>query len=615
MWMMVSGIDERLSAILAPVKEDPSYLNLWSAYKKIQALNMKIPEDDKNGVSLAVIGSTTLEPLAACLDIKTRIAGFNVESFVGGFNTYRQEILDRNSDLYKAAPDVVVLSIDAWSLLDKMFLATFVRLAEKEKRALMKSMINDISSLVGELESNTSALILVNNFVVPVFSPFGIVDSKQDLGLREFFTELNMALREKLQKSSRAYLVDLDNVAGKFGKSQITNWNTWYRGSILFSEQFTPVIADEYLRYILALRGKTKKCIVLDLDNTLWGGIIGEDGLEGITLGNTSPGIEYVEFQKALLSLYNRGIILAICSKNNYDDAIKVFREHPFQVLKEDHFAAMRINWQNKALNLKELAAEINIGLDSMVFFDDNPVERAQVSQVHPEVLVVEMPKNPRLYREMIENLHVFDVLSLTKEDLARGEMYAGKRKRAELEKSATSIEDFLRTLELKVQVKEVSDFDTPRVVQLIGKTNQFNLTTRRYTDADVETFRKSKDVAVYSMAVQDKFGDEGVVGVAIVRKKGSDWLIDSLLMSCRVIGRSVETALLAKIVADARKVKAERIIGEYIPTKKNLPATDLYERHGFGLLTKSEENMTTWVLNMKEQTIDVPEWIDLIEE
>lgn len=611
----MSGNDEQITNILAYAKEDPSYLNLWSAYKKIQAIEPRITEDSSKVVSLAVIGSTTLEPLAACLDVKIRIAGFDVQTFVGGFNTYRQEILDTNSGLYKANPNVIVLSIDAWSILDKMFIANFVRMDDKEKRSLQKQLVNDIGSLVNELESNTSALILVNNFIIPVFSPLGVVDNKQNDGLRDFFRELNISLEKNLQKNARVFIVDLENIAGDFGKSRILNWNTWYRGSVLFSEEFTPHLADEYLRYVLAFKGQTKKCIVLDLDNTLWGGIIGEDGLEGIKLGNTSPGVEYVDFQKVLLSLFNRGIILAICSKNNYDDAIKVFREHPYQVLKEDHFAAMRINWQNKAMNLEELAAEINIGLDSMVFFDDNPVERAQVSQVHPEVLIAEMPKNHRLYREMLENLKVFDVLSLTKEDFSRGEMYAGKRKRTELEQSATTIEDFLRTLDLKVRVKEVDDFDTPRVVQLIGKTNQFNLTTRRYTDADVEEFRNSKNVAVYSMAVQDKFGDEGVVGVAIVRKKDSEWWIDSFLMSCRVIGRSAETAMLAKIVADARKVHVERVIGEYIPTKKNPPAADFYERHGFGMPTTSGENITTWILDLQNQTVDVPEWIELLEK
>jgi FkbH-like protein len=613
--MIMSGTDERIQNILAPAKKDPSYLNLWSAYKKIQALNLNFSKKDPKALRLAVIGSTTLEPLAACLDIKARIAGFNVETYVGGFNTYRQEVLDKNSELYKAATDIIILSIDAWSILDKLFIAKYIRMSSKERKSLQKEVISDIKSIVDELEASTSAIILVNNFVVPVFTPLGIADNKQDIGLRQFFSELNISLVQSLQNNARSFVVDLDAIAGDFGKSRIINWNTWYRGSIPFSEHFTPILADEYLRYILAMKGQTKKCIVLDLDNTLWGGIIGEDGIEGIKLGNTAPGIEYVEFQRTLLGLYNRGIILAICSKNNYEDAIKVFREHPYQVLKEEHFAAMRINWQNKSANLEELAAEINIGLDSMVFLDDNPVERAQVSQVHPEVLVVDMPENSRLFRDMLEHLNVFDVLSITKEDLTRGEMYAGKRKRSELEKSATSIEDFLRTLELKVRVNEVSDFDTPRVVQLIGKTNQFNTTTRRYTDAEINSFRKSRDIAVYSMAVQDKFGDEGVVAVAIIRKKNGDWLIDSLLMSCRVIGRSVETAMLAKIVADARKAKASRIIGEFIPTKKNLPAEDFYKRHGFGMPTTSTENVTSWTLNLDEQTVDVPEWIELIEE
>jgi FkbH-like protein len=604
-----------MEKILDSARKDPSYLNLWSAYKKIQALNLSPPEDEKKIVRLAIIGSTTLEPLAACFDVKTRLEGFFVETFVGGFNTYRQEVLDASSDLYKSNPDIVVLSIDAWSILDKQFLPNFVRMSTKDRQVLQNELAENVLSVASNLESGTSALILVNNFLVPVFTPLGIVDNKQNIGLKEFFEGANRILAEKLMKSSRIFLVDLDSTASAFGKSRITNWNTWYRGSIPFSDDFTPILADEYLRYVRAMKGLSKKCIVLDLDNTLWGGIIGEDGIEGIKLGNTAPGIEYVEFQRSLLSLYNRGIILAVCSKNNPDDALKVFREHPAQVLKEEHFAALRINWQNKAANIAELAKEINIGLDSMVFFDDNPVERAQVSQTLPEVLVVDMPKNPRLYRDMIENLNVFDVLSLTKEDMERGEMYVGKRKRTELEQSVTSMEDFLRTLDLNVRINEVTDFDTPRVVQLIGKTNQFNLTTRRYTDAEVNDFRNSPDVAVYSMAVHDKFGDEGVVGVAIVKKKGSDWWIDSFLMSCRVIGRSVETAFLAKIVADAKAAKAARVIGEYIPTKKNPPASDLYERHGFGMPTTADDNVTSWILNLDEQTIDVPEWIELTEE
>ncbi len=605
--------NQDIQEILQPVRENPTYLNLWSAYKKIQNLELSMTKG-KDSLNLAVIGSSTLEPLAACIDVKSRIDGFQTSTFVGGFNTYRQEALDIQSSLYSSQPDVILLSVDAWSVLDKSFLALFVRFSEEERQQWQTDLIDTISSVIEALEKNSSALILVNNFIVPVFSPLGIVDNKQNIGLRRFFEGANSLLTERYVESNRVFIVDLDLASGDFGKSRVMNWNTWYRGSVPFSEEFTPILADEYLRYIRALKGKTKKCIVLDLDNTLWGGIIGEDGLEGIKLSNTSPGIEYVDFQRGLLSLYNRGVILALCSKNNFDDAIKVFQEHPYQVLKEEHFAAMRINWQDKATNIAELAKEINIGLDSMVFFDDNPVERAFVSQAHPEVLVVEMPKNPRLFRETLENLNVFDVLSLTKEDMSRGEMYAGKRKRAQLEQSAESIEDFLRTLDLKVKIQPVDDFDTPRVVQLIGKTNQFNLTTRRYTDSEVRQFREDKAAIVYSMAVADKYGDEGVVGVAIVKIKGEDWWIDSLLMSCRVIGRSVETTLLARIVADARAAKAKRIIGEYIPTKKNPPAADFYEKHGFVLATESDDNRMIWTLNPETGTVEVPEWIGLQE-
>jgi FkbH-like protein len=603
-----------IEEILGPVRENPTYLNLWSAYKKIQNLDLS-PTEDAESINLAVIGSSTLEPLAACVDVKTRIEGFHTNTFVGDFNTYRQEALDTDSLLYKSEPEVIILSVDAWSVLEQQFQAIFVRASEKERSSFQKELVNSVASVIDILETKTSALILANNFVVPVFSPLGIVDNKQMTGLKQFIKGANSALSERFMNNNRVFIVDLDSITSDFGKSHVRNWNTWYRGSIPFSEDFTPVLADEYLRYIRALKGRTKKCIVLDLDNTLWGGIIGEDGIEGIKLGNASPGIEYVDFQRSLLSLYNRGVILAICSKNNYDDAIKVFQEHPAQVLKAEHFAAMRINWQNKTSNLVELAKEINIGLDSIVFFDDNPVERAQVSQTLPEVLVVDMPKNPRLYRETLENLKVFDVLSLTKEDLVRGEMYAGKRKRAELEQSATSIEDFLRTLDLTVKIQPVTDFDAPRVVQLIGKTNQFNLTTRRHTDATVREFRESKDAIVYSMAVSDKFGDEGVVGVAIVKMKDKEWWIDTLLMSCRVIGRTVETALLARIVADARASKAERIIGEYIPTKKNAPAADVYEKHGFEMSGKLDNNGTTWTLNLDATTIDFPDYIELQED
>ncbi len=606
---------DKLTTLLETVRQDPSYLNLWSAYRRIRAMGLPEPTDEKTAVRLAIIGSSTLEPLAACIDVKIRLEGLTPVTYVGGFNTFRQEALDKSSALYAHRPNVVVLSVDAWSLLSQTFLAEFVRMDKAQRGQHAKAIASEVIDVARAIEQESSALVLVNNFIVPVFSPVGIVDSKQEIGLREFFRRANSLLEEAFRDSSRVFVVDLDAVASQFGKRDTINWNTFYRGGIQFSESFMPVLADEYLRYVRALKGRSKKCIVLDLDNTLWGGIIGEDGIEGIRLGPTSPGAEYLDFQRVLLSLYNRGIILAVNSKNNPDDALKVLREHPYQLLREEHFAALRINWQNKVQNLIELAQEINIGLDSMVFIDDSPQERAQVRQALPEVLVVDLPENPRLYRATLERLNVFDVLSLTPEDMRRGEMYVGKRKRAELQQSAASLEDFLRTLQLRVEIKLADDFDMPRVVQLIGKTNQFNLTTRRYTDAEVRGFRESPDVRVYRMAVSDRFGDEGIVGVAIVRSEKDAWVIDSFLMSCRVIGRNVETAFLAKIASDARENGVRRLIGEYIPTKKNVPARDLYERHGFELIGTDEDGVTRWQLDLSTSTIEVPEYIELVEE
>ncbi|MHA1959307.1 MAG: HAD-IIIC family phosphatase [Candidatus Thorarchaeota archaeon] len=607
--------DKAIEELLDSVRDNPSYLGFWSIYKKIERLEKSPPEDDSKIIRLGVIGSSTLEPVAACLDVMIRLEGFFPQTFIGGFNTFRQEALDQASQLHKENRDVIVLAVDAWSLLDQLFLSSFPKMSDKERESEQKRIVNDIAAVAKELEKTTTALILVNNFVVPLFSPLGIADSKQKVGIKDFFVGANKSLAEEFRDKNRILIVDLDSMASAHGKTRVVNWNTLYRGSVPFSEGFTLLVAEGYMRYVRALRGLSKKCIVLDLDNTLWGGVIGEDGIEGITLGNTSPGIEYVDFQRVLLSLHNRGIILAVNSKNNFDDAITVLREHPYQVLREEHFAALRINWQNKPTNLIELAQEINIGLDSMVFIDDSPVEREQVRQSLPEVMVVDLPENPRLYRQTLESLDVFDVLSLTKEDMARGQMYVGKRKRAELERDAGSLDDFLRTLALKVLIQPVSDFDTPRVVQLIGKTNQFNLTTRRYTDAQIQEYRSSDESTVYSMAVTDKFGDEGVVGVAIVKSRNGDWIIDSFLMSCRVIGRSVETALLARIVLDARAAGASRIIGEYIPTKKNPPASDLYKRHGFGMPATDETDVTSWILNLDEQTVETPDWIEIREE
>jgi len=422
-------------------------------------------------------------------------------------------------------------------------------------------------------------------------------------------------LAELYRKSHQVYVVDLEDAASKHGKSRCLDQKLYYRGSFLFSESFLPVIADEYMAYIKALKNLTRKCIVLDLDNVLWGGIIGEDGIEGIKLGIDSPGNAYKDFQRVLLSYYNRGILLAINSKNNPEDAIKAIKEHPHMLLREKHFAAIKINWQNKVQNMIELAKKINIGLDSIVFMDDNPREREQMKQALPQVLVVDLPSSPFLYRQTLENMNDFNVLALTEEDKMRGEMYRARKKREELRESITSLEDFLKSLKMKIVIKPADEMSMPRIVRMVNKTNQFNLTTRRYTDAEIGKMKEAReDFNIYNLQVSDRLGDEGIVGVAIVRKEPRTWTLDSFLLSCRVIGRKVETAFLAKIVEDAKEQGVSALVGEYIPTQKNAPVKSFYADHGFEELAQ-EGNLYRWRLDLTKSTVEMPEWLDVKNE
>ena len=608
------AVSLQLKEILDLIQREPTHLNYWNAYKRIRRLNLEelnVPSWKR--IKVALLSSFTIDPLGVYMDVKSRLVGLYPEIYIGPSNQYQQEILDKGSKLYAFKPNVVILAVQAESLLGEDFYCEFAKSSGKEQ--YQTEVIDQFKRLLSLLTSRTNAIILVNNFIVPSFTPLGILDNKVDMGLKSFFYGLNQRLTDLYRESNQVYVVDLEGVASKHGKSRCLNFEMYYRGSFVFSESFLPVIADEYMGYIKALRNLSRKCIVLDLDNVLWGGIIGEDGVDGIRLGKDSPGNAYVDFQRLLLSYYNRGIVLAINSRNNYEDAIKVIREHPYMVLREKYFAAMRINWQDKVQNMIELAKEIGIGLDSMAFVDDNPREREEIKQALPQVLVVDMPTSPFLYRQALESLNDFNVLALTEEDKMRGEMYYARRMRKQLEKSMVSLEDFLRSLEMKVMIKQADEFSLPRITRLINKTNQFNLTTRRYTDVEIDKMRENREeFDIYSLQVIDKFGDEGIVGVAIVRKEPQTWILDSFLMSCRVIGRKVETAFLAKIVADARKRGISTIVGEYIPTQKNAHVEGFYSDHGFEKF-QQEGDLSRWRLDLTRSTVKMPEWLEVKDE
>jgi len=331
--------------------------------------------------------------------------------------------------------------------------------------------------------------------------------------------------------------------------------------------------------------------------------------MEGIQIGLEYPGAAHRALQRAILDLYQRGIILAVCSKNNPADAMEALENHPGMLLRPQHFAALRINWEDKAQNLREIAAELNIGIDAVAFLDDNPVERERVRAALPEVTVIELPKDPLGYAEALRACPVFERLSLSVEDRERGRYYAEQRQRESYRQSATSLEEFYRSLQQEVELVPVAPETVVRVAQLTQKTNQFNLTTRRYSEQQIEAMATDPEWCVYSVRVRDRFGDNGLVGVAITRDLGRNCLIDSLLLSCRVLGREVETALLFFLTVQARRRGAEVLQGWFRPTAKNALARDFYARQGFRLVREEEEG-SLWSLDLLASSVACPEWM-----
>ncbi|MBK7917804.1 MAG: HAD family hydrolase [Chloroflexi bacterium] len=352
-------------------------------------------------------------------------------------------------------------------------------------------------------------------------------------------------------------------------------------------------IADEVFKFIRVTKGKIKKCLVLDCDNTLWGGIIGEDGLAGIKLGKTYPGSPFYEFQQEILNLHHRGVILALCSKNNEADVWEVFHNHPDMVLKQEHIAAAQINWNDKASNLRQIASDLNIGLDSLVFVDDSEFEVNLVQQNLPEVEVIHLPATKSVhYRDILASYSGFDTLTLTEEDKKRGAMYRAEVTRNKLRQEVTDLASYYQSLEMVAEINFADTFTIPRIAQLTQKTNQFNLTTRRYTEADVTAMVESPSVDIISLRLGDSFGDLGLVGVCILKYDQTWAEIDTFLLSCRALGRMAEDLFLGHVLELVKVREFHLVKGTYLSTRKNAQVKDFYVKQGFTTIAETPERI-----------------------
>ncbi|WKT58313.1 HAD-IIIC family phosphatase [Candidatus Nitrosotenuis chungbukensis] len=489
-------------------------------------------------IRIGILCSFTINGLEEAMRVKSAEKNIDCITYVGGYNQYNQEILNHESNVYKFSPDLTFLIVDTRNILGNLFHFPY-SISASERRSFVEKKVKEIQNLANAFTSKTKSKLVIANFPLPTYSPHGIFETKTEYGLHKMIEDLNSRLIDSFANSDSIYIYDFNGFVSQYGEDNIFDYKQFLFGDMKISLDYIPYLANDLIGYVVGHLGLSKKCIILDLDNTLWGGIVGEDGFNGIRLGPEPPGNSYLEFQRVLLSLYQRGIILAINSKNNYDEALKVIKEHPYMVLREEHFASIRINWNDKVSNMKEIANGLNIGADSMVFFDDDPVNREYMRINMPQILTVDLPQDPSQYAQTIKKMNEFSVLSITDEDAQRGKMYLEQRKRSDLEQSAPDLESFLKNLDLKVLIKNANEFTIPRISQLTLKTNQFNLTTKRYQESDIKKLSEDDRYVVGCAQVTDKFGDNGITGVFIVRKENpKEWFIDTFLLSSQSHGK-----------------------------------------------------------------------------
>lgn len=565
---------------------------------------------------LLVLRSFTLEPVVPLARACAAEYGVDLRMRFGEFNAWTQELLSPASAVYQdPKPDAILLTVQTRDISPALWYEAStldeVALADEADR-VAKAIVGPLRAL----RERSQAHVIVHALEKPALSATGVLESSSGQAMTQSaaIDYVNAKLREAAASMSGVYVLDYDGLIARFGR------NRWYDEDKFLTVRL-PMVADallplarEWTKYLLPAMGRQAKCLVLDLDNTLWGGVVGEDGPTGIRLGVEHPGAHYMAIQRAALDLYQRGILLALCSKNNPDDAMEVIEKHPHMVLKPGHFAAVRVNWTDKAQNLREIAAELNIGLDSLVFLDDNPVERELVRSLVPEVTVLEPASDdPKDMLASVRGCPLFERLTLSGDDRKRGQMYAQQRQRAELESSAGSLEDYLRSLKMEADVGLLDATSDPaiveRVAQLTQKTNQLNMTTKRYSVQEVSAMADDPARRVYWIGVRDRFGDNGIVGVMIANATGKAWELESFLMSCRVIGRTVETCMLATLAEHARQAGATALRGWFLPTRKNPPAEAIYREHGFAELERTDEGVL-WGLDIVADAPEQPQWI-----
>ena len=563
-----------------------------------KAFRAGIPGGTDKTIRLAMVGGSSLYPLhelvQQMIGAGSSKGWWETELWKGDYDNYISEILDPESELYTFKPEVIFLVPSSQRCAYQGSLTD----APEVQRAQAVQNAEDLLSLCRTAHERSGAEIIVANFMPAAEfdpGPFRV----RTLGSNWSFRKL-VNIEFGLNAPSYVHICDAEFLATRRGVVNCHDPRAWFETKQLYSSDFAVDVAREVAGIVRSLHRPSKKVLALDLDNTLWGGVIGDDGMTGIEIGGThARGEAFRQFQVAIASLAERGVILAVCSKNDYKNAAEPFEKHPEMVLKLKDIACFQANWEPKSENLRRIAEELNLGLDSIVFVDDNPAEIEIVNQFVPEIETIWLGPDPSEYARQLLNCRLFEPRSITSDDLKRGEQYQAQAARAQAMSSGTDMEAYLGSLEMRSLISEFTPVDAPRISQLINKSNQFNVTTRRRSEAEVETLVTDQQHYSFSVRLADKFGDNGLISVVIVRVEGEAAIVDTWLMSCRVLKRQMEEVVVNEMVRLAQLRGCTSLVGHYLPTEKNGMVRDLFPRMGFSLVEDTPER-TTYQLDTK---------------
>jgi FkbH-like protein len=577
-------------------------LPLEAVLRKQRALRRELSANaGLRPIRIAVLGGATTGELVDLWELHLLSKGFQPVFYQSEYAQFYQDAVHGTAAVAAFAPDL--------AYVDTFYKnAIHVPQAGSGESDFAQKVFAETArfrQIWGALSEGLSCQIIQNNFDMPPYQLLGNLDSSAPGGASRYFLALNAEFAKEAAANKQLVIHDLHGLQNRVGSTRWFDWHRWFGYKIPYTLEANYEIASSLTAIVLALYGLSKKVLVLDLDNTCWGGVIGDDGVNSLQIGRETPVAEaYTAFQEYCLQLRDRGVLLAVCSKNDEAIARQGF-EHPDSVLKMEHISAFKANWAPKHENILSIATELNLGLDSFVFVDDNPAERAIVIAQVPDVAVPDVGCDPALYPQVLNAGRYFEPVSLSSEDLERGQLYTQNAQRAASAATFESYGEYLDSLEMKAEIRPFSPLYLERITQLINKTNQFNLTTRRYTAAQITLLGSDPTYLSLYGKLFDRFGDNGIVSIVLGKQQGEDLHMDLWLMSCRVLKRDMELAMLDVLVEEARARKVKRILGTYIPTKKNDMVASHYQRIGFNQVgAHADDDLTQWSLDLDAYTL-----------